>query len=110
MGHYSENFCIIIMHPVCLQFETENGAPVNENCLDKLRNSIEMQGLRDTSGTITALDSYVLEPEGIAPVLAIVGGVLANDVIKILSQKGEPGIQDGFFYSTIDDGGWVGLG
>lgn len=97
------------MLAVCLRFETENGAPVNENCLDQLRNSIEKQGLRNTAETLTALNSYVLEPEGIAPVLAIVGGVLANDVIKILSRKGEPGIQDAFFYSTIDDGGWVGL-
>eukprot|EP00890_Picochlorum_soloecismus_P005272 jgi/Picsp_1/5746/NSC_03105-R1_sumo-activating enzyme subunit 1b len=95
---------------VCLRFEMENGVPVNENCLDKLRNSIEIQGLRNTTETLTVLNSYVLESEGIAPVLAIVGGVLANDVIKILSKKGEPGIQDAFFYSTIDDGGWVGLG
>lgn len=97
------------MLAVCLRFETENGAPVNKKSLDQLRNSIEKQGLRNTAEILTALNSYVLEREGIAPVLAIVGGVLANDVIKILSKKGEPGIQDAFFYSTIDDGGWVGL-
>lgn len=57
-----------------------------------------------------ALGSYITEGDGIPPVLAVIGGILANDIIKILSRKGEPSIQNVFMYSIVDDAGWIEQG
>ena len=38
---------------------------------------------------------------------AIVGGVVSNDIIKIVAAKGEPMINNLFVYSLLDGTGWV---
>jgi hypothetical protein len=73
-----------------------------------------LQDLSEGSGgainvDTTALSSYTHESRGIAPVFAILGGILANDIIKIVSKKGDPCIDKLFMYSILDDGGWTGF-
>lgn len=38
---------------------------------------------------------------------AVLGGVVANDVIKVVASKGEPLINNLFMYSLLDGAGWV---
>lgn len=59
--------------------------------------------------TSTALHSYLSEEQGLPAILAVLGGILANDIIKIVSKKGDLSIDKLFMYSVLDDGGWTGF-
>ena len=52
------------------------------------------------------LSAFVGSSEEFAPVNSIVGGVLANEVLKCISKKGEP-LNNVFCYSMLDGGGVV---
>ena len=57
----------------------------------------------------TALFSYLSEKQGLPAIHAVLGGILANDVIKIVSKKGDLSVDKLFMYSILDDGGWTGF-
>lgn len=59
--------------------------------------------------TATALSSYLSEEKGLPPIHAVLGGILANDIIKIVSRKGDLSTDKIFMYSILDDGGWTGF-
>lgn len=61
------------------------------------------------SAKATALYSYLLEEHGLPAINAILGGILANDVIKIVSKKGDLSVDKIFMYSILDGGGWTGF-
>ena len=52
------------------------------------------------------LQDYLESPQEMAPVNAIVGGVLANEVLKAVSGRGEP-FDNLFLYSMADGGGMI---
>lgn len=107
--HESQTICYVVslscvFHSVaCIKHELDKG-----EVLPKDHERI-LAGLSDTKSHI-ALSSYLEEQDGIAPVLAILGGIMVNDIIKILTKKGEPSIQNFFVYSTLDDAGWIERG
>lgn len=53
-----------------------------------------------------ALREYVLGTAELPPVSAVLGGVLANEILKAVSHKGEP-INNCFFFSLADNVGLV---
>ena len=53
-----------------------------------------------------ALREYVLGTAELPPVNAVLGGVLANEILKAVSHKGEP-INNFFFFSLADNVGLV---
>ena len=52
------------------------------------------------------LEEYVIGNAELAPVNAVLGGVLANEVLKAVSHKGEP-VKNFFFFSLGDNVGLV---
>ena len=63
-----------------------------------------------TGGSTTdawALSSFLEQTEEMPAINAIVGGVVANDIIKIVAANGEPLINNMFLYSLLDGAGWV---
>jgi hypothetical protein len=96
----------------CIEFELEHGRGVAkgdyggvQDLLQSLRGSKEV-GDSTTGMTAAALESYI-DGECVPPVLAILGGLLANEVIKIVSRKGELGIDRVCMYSILDDAAWI---
>ncbi len=103
----------------------ENGRDVSSDDLEDLQVAVEMlyteEGLyadgevAEALAALTvfvehvrwALASYVEHAEEMPAINAIVGGVVANDVIKIVAAKGEPMVNNLFFYSLADGAGWV---
>ena len=80
--------------------------------VDALKTAVEE--LRNEEGLMKgsevddwALAAFVQHPQEMPAINAIVGGVVANDVIKITASKGEPIINNLFLYSLVDGGGWV---
>lgn len=69
----------------------------------------DLKALASSEQNELALQSYIQEDFGIAPVLAVLGGILSNDVIKVISKKGDPSIDRLFVYSILDDAGWTGF-
>lgn len=52
------------------------------------------------------LEEYVLGTAELPPVNAVVGGVLANEVLKAVSKRGEP-VNNFFFFSLADNVGLI---
>ncbi len=52
------------------------------------------------------LEEYVTGASELAPINAVLGGVLANEVLKAVSHKGEP-VKNFFFFSLGDNVGLV---
>lgn len=52
------------------------------------------------------LNDFLLSSEEVAPVNAIVGGILGNEVLKCISKKGLP-IDNLFCYSMLDGSGVI---
>lgn len=52
------------------------------------------------------LEEYLQQSEELAPVNAIVGGILANEVLKCISKKGQP-LDNLFCYSMLDGSGVI---
>lgn len=64
------------------------------------------QGLPASAVDDRALESYAADSEGMPAISAVVGGVLANEVLKAVSRKGDP-LQNFFLYSLADGAGAV---
>lgn len=80
-----------------LEYELQTGRGVSVSDADILREKIPGDN---------CLVDY-LEGTCVPAVLAVLGGVLANDVIKLVSKKGELGVDRMFCYTVLDDAGWI---
>ena len=52
------------------------------------------------------LEELVTGDAVLAPVNAVLGGVLANEILKVISHKGEP-VNNFFFFSLMDNVGQI---
>ena len=52
------------------------------------------------------LEELVTGDAELPPVNAILGGVLANEILKVISNKGEP-VNNVFFFSLMDNVGQI---
>ncbi len=111
---------------VCADFEMEKGLFPREQDLPELEsrarqlaaavreettsNANDGASLRDAISEdvmpAEVLREYVLGTSELPPVNAVVGGVLANEVLKSFSKKGEP-INNFFFFSLADNVGLI---
>ena len=101
-----------LISAVVERFEAKEGReavlddlPVLESEVNKLIKEEGITGNLD----IVALSSFLGQTEEMPAINAILGGVVANDVIKIVASKGEPIIHNLFLYSLFDGAGWVEL-
>ena len=69
-------------------------------------NLAKTQGALPKVIDIETLQDYLEGTEEMAPVNSIVGGVLANEVLKAVSGRGEP-YDNLFLYSMADGGGFI---
>lgn len=69
-------------------------------------NLAKTQGASPKVIDIQTLQAYLDSPEEMAPVNSIVGGVLANELLKAVSGRGEP-FDNLFLYSMADGGGII---
>lgn len=67
---------------------------------------MEGEGLQPSVVDDRGLESYAGDGEGMPAISAVVGGVLANEVLKAVSKKGEP-LQNLFLFSLVDGAGAV---
>ena len=67
---------------------------------------IDDQGFKPKCINDDVLEEFVTGQHGDPSVNAILGGVLAQDIVRSLSHKGRP-IFNFFCFSTSDDAGWV---
>ncbi|KAI8111662.1 hypothetical protein M9435_004161 [Picochlorum sp. BPE23] len=91
---------------ICMKYELKVGRKVSSDDWEALHT--DLKALASSEQNELALQSYIQEDFGIAPVLAVLGGILSNDVIKVISKKGDPSIDRLFVYSILDDAGWTG--
>jgi molybdopterin/thiamine biosynthesis adenylyltransferase len=87
----------------CIECEMEEGRLVNVGDREELQERLAGTGNDDDT---VALDDY-LQAACVPAVNAVLGGIMANDVIKLVSKKGELGIDRMFMYSVLDDAGWI---
>lgn len=52
------------------------------------------------------LEELVTGDTELPPVNAVLGGILANEILKVVSQKGEP-VNNFFFFSLMDNMGQI---
>ena len=112
MYHSCSNlaFSNIVSHyAVCMKFELKFGRKVSSDDWEALHKEMKALASQSPEQNDLALHSYIQEDFGIAPVLAVLGGILSNDVIKVISKKGDPSIDRLFVYSILDDAGWTGF-
>ena len=76
------------------QLDARAGAPLPRNLI------------REDVMPDQALEEYVLGSAELPPVNAVLGGVLANEMLKAVSHKGEP-INNMFFFSLADNVGLI---
>jgi ubiquitin-like 1-activating enzyme E1 A len=72
-----------------------------------LSNLCKVEGHTNSGVDRTTLSSFLEQNEEMPAINAILGGVVANDTIKVVSSKGEPLINNIFMYSLLEGGGWV---
>ncbi len=88
--------------PACAAFEAEQGRPptsADAGILEQqLQDNATSQGTVVAPATLQLLLGFLAEPGEFAPVCAIVGGVMANNVIKAVSQSDAP-LKNMFFYA-----------
>lgn len=53
------------------------------------------------------MTSYLSQQEEMPAINAIIGGAVANDIIKVVAGKGMPLIDNLFLYCLTDGAGWV---
>jgi ubiquitin-like 1-activating enzyme E1 A len=111
---------------VCAECELENGRIPTAEDLSQLQQrarelakAARAESLSDSHGSVASRDlipedvlsegmlaEYVLGTSELPPVNAVVGGVLANEVLKAVSHKGEP-VNNFFFFSLEDNVGLI---
>lgn len=101
------------LYPVlraCSEYEASNGRPVKAEDLQRLQQicvqDCQNQGLDSEFTNMQLLQAYVSHQEEMPAINAVVGGILANDILKSISHKGEP-IHNLFMYSLCDGVGAV---
>jgi ubiquitin-like 1-activating enzyme E1 A len=67
----------------------------------------QAEGLEAGAVSEQALEAYGASAEEMPAINAVVGGVVANELLKAASQKGEPLVNNLFLYSLADGSGWV---
>ncbi|KAL4523103.1 hypothetical protein Ndes2526A_g07814 [Nannochloris sp. 'desiccata'] len=96
---------------VCMRFERIEGRSALSSDYAVLEpallNLCKVEGHTGGSVDGTALGSFLESTEEMPAINAILGGVVANDTIKIVASKGEPVINNIFMYSLLEGGGWV---
>ena len=98
----------------CAKFELENKCAPSEDdvpALQQLSTGIAAEAGIPSDAAAAALDmglltDYVTYDDDMPAVNAIVGGVLANEVLKAVSYSGAP-IKNMFFFSAHDGAGMV---
>lgn len=102
-----------VLHPVpavVSLFEREAGRLAGGGDLPALLEAKQRlladQGLPASAVDDRALESYAGDNEGMPAISAVVGGVLANEVLKAVSKKGDP-LQNLFLFSLADGAGSV---
>lgn len=55
---------------------------------------------------VQVLEELVTGDTEMPPVSAVLGGVLANEILKVISHKGEP-VNNFFFFSLMDNVGQI---
>jgi len=92
----------------CITYEIHSGKSATleeyDDILAKLQGNHRSDDMKST-----ALYSYLSEKQGLPAIHAVLGGILANDIIKIVSKKGDLSVDKLFMYSVLDDGGWTGF-
>ena len=98
-------------YAVCARFEVAHGraatvedAPALTAALEEL---CKAEGLVGAAPGDLGLGAYLEQGTEMPAINAIVGGVVANDVIKAVACKGEPIVNNLFMYSLQDGAGWV---
>jgi molybdopterin/thiamine biosynthesis adenylyltransferase len=87
----------------------EQGRCANEKDIAVLE-----EALKELDDTTVAADSIIVSlvrrKQDMPAINAILGGIVANDAVKIVTCKGEPAINQLFLYSLFDGAGWVEKG
>lgn len=78
-----------------------------EALLQRRSTLCEAEALPASAVNEQALTAYATAAGEMPAINAVLGGVVANDILKAVSGKGEPLINNLFLYSLIDGGGWV---
>lgn len=95
---------------VCAQEESKSGAFCGPEAAEELlaagQKNLQAASLAPRLLQQASVEAFLGENGEMAPVNAIVGGVLANEVLKAVSKKGEP-FNNLFLYSMADGGGVI---
>ena len=91
---------------VSAKHEQEHGAFSSANETQRLLTMGQQAQDSRTQLSEEMLSAFLGSSEEFAPVNSIVGGILANEVLKCISKKGEP-LNNVFCYSMLDGGGVV---
>ena len=95
----------------CMQVEAQQRRAVGPADVDALRDAAKelckAEALQETAVSDQALQAYAAGEEEMPAINAVVGGVVANDLLKAVAGKGEPLINNLFLYSLVDGAGWV---
>ena len=90
----------------CAEYELQTGRHVSMADMEPLKDKVCGPDAVSLAGDAVALADY-LEGACVPAVNAVLGGIMANDVIKLVSKKGALGVDRLFCYSAIDDAGWT---
>ena len=95
----------------CLARELRTGRAVSAADMEALVDEAGGPVVADAADAADAVAAVALadylEGACVPAVNAVLGGVMANDVIKLVSGKGSLGVDRMFCYSVVDDAGWT---
>ncbi len=101
---------VCAVHAVCYELEHKH-----KRCLDT-RDAAEAKQLAQEIGAQAGakqelfsealLDEFLTGKSGLAAVNAVLGGVLANEILKAVSHRGEP-LNNFMFFCLVDGAGVV---
>lgn len=93
------------------QFELEHNRKAEEDDIDLLMDTLiaacEKYGLSAEHAKSFCLPEFIKYKNEFPATNAILGGCVANDIVKIVTRKGEPLINNLCLYSMLDGAGWV---
>jgi hypothetical protein len=93
----------------CAELEAAHSRPVAPADAEAVQGIIQQRaagsGVSTTSVAAQMVPSY-LSPSEFAPVCAVTGGVIANNVVRAVSKSGAP-LSNFFYYSLMDGKGVV---
>ena len=92
---------------VVWRFEMEQGRPSNEKDVAVLQEALKGLVTAKDAAADSSLASLVQRKQDMPAINAILGGIVANDAVKVVTCKGEPAINQLFLYSLFDGAGWV---